>query len=129
MSSLRLLGALALLMAVAAAAGWSQVVNATLLGTVTDASGAVVPNAKVTVTETQTGINHTAQTNESGNYVVPYLSPGVYSVVVEANGFKKVTQKNISLQVDTTTRVDTQLQPGSLSESIEVTAPDGNGTP
>ena len=122
MSSLRLLGALALLMAVAAAAGWSQVVNATLLGTVTDASGAVVPNAKVTVTETQTGINHTAQTNESGNYVVPYLSPGVYSVVVEANGFKKVTQKNISLQVDTTTRVDTQLQPGSLSESIEVTA-------
>src|ERR1035438_4143076 len=122
MSSLRLLGALALLMAVAAAAGWSQVVNATLLGTVTDASGAVVPNAKVTVTETQTGINHTAQTNESGNYVVPYLSPGVYSVVVEANGFKNVTQKNISLQVDTTTRVDTQLQPGSLSESIEVTA-------
>ena len=57
-----------------------QAVNATLLGTVTDASGAAVANAKVTITETNTGISHTSQTNESGNYVFPDLPPGTYTV-------------------------------------------------
>ncbi len=103
-------------------AAWSQTVNATLLGTVTDASGAVVPGAKVTITETQTGVAHTAQTNESGNYIVPNLPPGLYSVSVEATGFKKETRRDVNLLVDTNTRVDVQLQPGSLTETVEVTA-------
>jgi hypothetical protein len=102
--------------------GWSQTVNATLLGTVTDSSGAVVPSAKITITETQTGIAHNTQTNESGNYSVPNLPPGVYAVTVEANGFKKETRKEINLLVDTNTRVDVQLQPGSVTEAIEVVA-------
>jgi hypothetical protein len=108
-------------MASIATVGWSQAVNATLLGTVTDSSGAVVPNAKITITETQTAVNHTAQTNDSGNYIVPNLPPGVYAVVVEATGFKKETQRDITLLVDTSMRVDVQLQPGSVSESVEVT--------
>ena len=120
-SSLRLLGILSLLMAATAVAGWSQAVNATLLGTVTDATGAVVPNAKLTITETQTGVVHPAKTNESGNWNVPNLPPGVYSVATEATGFKKELRKDVMLLVDTTTRVDVQLQPGSISESIEVT--------
>src|ERR1035438_7225647 len=75
-SSLRLLGILSLMIAAAAAVGWSQAVNATLLGTVTDATGAVVPNAKLTITETQTGIIHASKSNESGNWIVPDLPPG-----------------------------------------------------
>jgi Carboxypeptidase regulatory-like domain len=86
-SQLRLLGILFMLVAATAVAGWSQVVSATLLGTVTDPSGAVVPGAKVTITETQTGIVHTEQANGSGNYIVPNLPPGIYAVSVAAAGF------------------------------------------
>jgi hypothetical protein len=105
----------------AAGAGWSQAVNATLLGTVTDVSGAVVPNAKVTITETQTGVVHTEQTNESGNWTVPDLPPGVYAVSIQATGFKREERRDITLLVDTTARIDTQLTPGSISETVEVT--------
>jgi len=121
MSRLRLLGILSLLVAATAAVGWSQAVNATLLGTVTDSTGAVVPNAKLAITETQTGVTHASKSNESGNWIVPNLPPGVYEVDVEATGFKKEIRKNIALLVDTSTRVDVQLQPGSISESVEVT--------
>jgi hypothetical protein len=100
---------------------YGQAVNATLLGTVTDSSGASVANAKVTVTETTTGVNHSGQTNDSGNFTFPNLPPGSYSVAVEQTGFKKETRRDIALLVDTTTRVDIQLTPGSITESIEVT--------
>jgi hypothetical protein len=81
----------------------------------------VVANAKVTITEVTTGVNHFGQTNDSGNYTFPNLPPGSYSVAVEQTGFKKEIRKDITLLVDTTTRVDVQLQPGALTESIEVT--------
>jgi carboxypeptidase family protein len=100
---------------------FSQAVNATLLGTITDVSGAVVPNAKVTVTEVNTNVGHTGQTNESGNYSFPDLPPGNYAVTVEAAGFKKETRRDIALLVNTTQRVDVQLQPGNLTETVEVT--------
>ena len=114
---------LAMVLVILASAGlaYSQAVNATLLGTVTDASGAVVPNAKVTITETQTGVAHAMQTNESGNWIVPDLPPGVYAASVEATGFKKEIRRDITLVVDTATRVDIQLTPGNITESIEVT--------
>jgi hypothetical protein len=121
MFRLRLLGILSLLVAAAAAVGWSQAVNATLLGTVTDPSGAVVPNAKLTITETQTGVSHASKANESGNWIVPNLPPGIYAVEIEATGFKKETRRDVTLMVDTNTRVDVQLQTGSISESVEVT--------
>jgi len=115
---------LAVALAVLASAGlaYSQAVNATLLGTVTDASGAVVPNAKVTITETQTAVAHAMQTNESGNWIVPNLPPGVYAASVEATGFKKETRRDITLVVDTTTRVDIQMTPGNITETIEVSS-------
>src|SRR6266436_5551526 len=68
-----------------------QAVNATLLGMVTDSSGASVANAKVTITETNTGISHTSQTNESGNYIFPDLPPGTYTVTAEQSGFKRAS--------------------------------------
>jgi hypothetical protein len=69
-----------------------QAVNATLLGTVTDSSGAPVSNAKITITETNTGIGRTTQTNESGNYVVPDLPPGTYTITAELSGFKRASR-------------------------------------
>jgi len=102
-------------------AAYSQAVNGTMLGTVTDASGAVVVNAKVTITETNTGISHSAMSNESGNYSFGDLPPGRYAVVVEQTGFKRENRRDIDLQVDSTVRVNVSLQPGAVTETVEVT--------
>src|SRR5258708_37206199 len=92
-----------------------QAVNATLLGTVTDSSGAAVANAKVLVTETNTGISRTSQTNDSGNYVFPDLPPGTYRVTAELSGFKRGSRAGIDLIVNSTERIDLVLQPGDVS--------------
>jgi hypothetical protein len=99
-----------------------QAVNATLLGTVTDSSGATVANAKVTITETNTGISHASQTNESGNYVFPDLPPGTYRVIAEQTGFKRESRAGIDLIVNSSERVDLVLQPGNISETVTVEA-------
>ena len=99
-----------------------QAVNATLLGTVTDASGAAVANVKIKVTETNTSVSHTSQSNESGNYVFPDLPPGTYAVSAELAGFKRESRVGIDLIVNSTERVDLVLQPGNISESIVVEA-------
>ena len=100
---------------------FGQAVNGTLLGTVTDATGATVSAAKVTATEVATGLIHESATNESGNYTFPDMTPGVYSVTVETKGFKKETHENIDLPTNTSARVDFSLAPGSISETVEVT--------
>src|ERR1017187_3866628 len=98
-----------------------QAVNGTLLGTVTDATGAAVPNAKVIATDVATGATHPSSTNESGNYTFPDLQPGLYSVTVEVKGFKKMIQENINLLSNTTFRVDLALTLGSVNQSFTVT--------
>src|SRR5271163_4021112 len=98
---------------------YAQAVNATLLGTVTDSSGGSVASARVTATEVTTGVTHPGQTNASGNYTFPDMPPGAYQITVEAPGFKKEQRKDITVLVDTNTRVDVQLQPGSVTETIE----------
>ncbi len=113
---------LSLLGCLCAGTAFSQAVSATLLGTVTDTSGAVVPKAKVTVTEVSTSTSRAGTTNESGNYTFGNLAPGRYSVTVEAAGFKKETRTAVDALLDTTTRVDVQLVPGEVTETVEVTA-------
>ena len=113
---------LALLALSCSAVGYSQAVNSTVLGTVTDSTGGVVVGAKVTITEANTNVSHTGQTNESGNFVFPDVPPGDYSVSVEMAGFKKEERRNIALLVNTTQRVDVQLTPGNVSETVEVVA-------
>jgi Carboxypeptidase regulatory-like domain len=81
--------ALGALLSTLTSAVYAQAVNATLLGMVTDSSGASVANAKVTATEVTTGISHPGQTNGSGNYTFPDMPPGAYEVTVEAPGFKR----------------------------------------
>jgi hypothetical protein len=98
-----------------------QAVNGTLLGTVTDLTGAAVGNAKVFVKQTSTGAIHESTTNESGNYTIPDLPPGPYSVAVESPGFKKAIQENIALASNSSIRVDLSLQAGEVTETVQVT--------
>jgi len=99
----------------------AQAVNATVVGTVTDASGAVVANATVTAREVSTSVARTTTTNASGNYVFPNLSPGGYEVTVEAQGFKKATRTDTRVEVNSTVRADFTLEPGAVSQTVEVT--------
>ncbi len=117
--ALGILGMLAL--CVAYQSSFGQAVNGTLLGTVTDASGASVSGAKVTATETSTGLTHQANTNDSGNYTFPDLPPGIYNVTVEATGFKKAAQEKVDLASNSATRIDINMQPGNVSETVLVT--------
>jgi hypothetical protein len=117
-----ILGALLTVLASCTAASYGQAVNATLLGTVTDSTNASVPNTKVTITEVNTGISRSATTNESGNYTFANLPPGTYSVSAEQAGFKRATRTGVDVLVNSTARVDLVLEPGQISETVEVTA-------
>jgi len=99
----------------------AQAVNGTIVGTVTDASGATVANAQVTITLTGQSTVHTAVTNESGNFTEPDLPSGTYTVSVVAQGFKKETRENITLLTNSTSRVDVSMATGSTTETITVT--------
>ena len=96
--------------------------NGTILGTVTDNSGAVVANAKVEITNVATGITNHAETSSEGNFTVPYLPPGTYKVTVKAPGFQKAVVDNINLAVAQQARVNVTMKPGVVSETVEVQA-------
>jgi hypothetical protein len=100
---------------------FAQAVNGTLLGTVTDSTGAAVPNAKITIVLTGQSVEHATVTNGSGDFTVPDLPSGTYTITVVAPGFKKETRENIALATNVTLRVDISLVPGSASESVTVT--------
>ena len=100
----------------------AQAVTGTLLGNVTDASGAAVPGATVTAIETQTNISRTAVSNEAGNYIFSSLKNGTYSVEAELQGFRKVIRQNVRVDVNTTMRVDLKLELGQLTEAVTVAA-------
>src|SRR5258708_29163225 len=78
----------------------AQAVYGSILGTVTDAQGAVVPGAKVTVTSVGKGTAQTTTSNESGNYSVSHLIPDTYNVRFEATGFKASESKNVTVSAD-----------------------------
>jgi len=100
---------------------FAQAVSGTVLGTVTDPTGAIVANAQVTITLTGQDVVYRSVTNESGNFTEPNLPPGTYSITVVAPGFKKETRENIAVLTNTTTRVDVSLVQGSASETVTVT--------
>jgi hypothetical protein len=101
---------------------YGQAVTGSLLGTVTDSSGGSVANAKVTITQVNTGISRTMQTNDSGNYTFPTLEPGRYRVSVEQAGFRTAVKEGVDLLLNTTVRADLVLQPGAVNETVTVTA-------
>jgi hypothetical protein len=96
--------------------------EATIVGTVTDPSGAAVPNAAITVTNIETGQTRSLTTSGDGQYVAPDLHIGRYTVRAQGAGFKAVEQKDIVLNVNDRDRVDFKLQVGSTTEQITVEA-------
>ncbi len=98
-----------------------QAVYGSIAGTVTDSSGAAVPNAKVTIRDVAKGVSYTTTTNEAGNYSQIHLIVGVYEVRVEAAGFDSFVQQNVNVDVDATAPVNAQLHPGKVGETVTVT--------
>src|SRR6202795_5215233 len=100
----------------------AQAVYGSILGTITDPSGAAVAGAKVTVTDERKGTSDTTTTNDSGNYSVTHLIPDTYTVRVEGQGFKSLEFKDVIVNADSGVDVNGQFQVGSASEQVEVTA-------
>jgi Carboxypeptidase regulatory-like domain len=96
--------------------------EATIVGTVTDPSGSVIANAKITAKNVETGLVHTISTNEAGQYALPDIHIGHYDVKAEATGFKAAEQKGIVIQVGDRARLDFQMQVGGASETVTVEA-------
>jgi hypothetical protein len=105
-----------------AGAVWGQTFSGTLTGVVTDPSGAVIPGAKVTLTDVGKNIDHTATSDAEGRYVLRALSPSTYRLKVEASGFTTYVQDNIVLAVNQSSSIEVQLKVGTASEVIEVTS-------
>ncbi|HZT70109.1 MAG TPA: TonB-dependent receptor [Terriglobia bacterium] len=100
----------------------AQVDTGTILGTVKDQSGAVVPNAKVTLTNEGTGFTITTTTNGQGNYTFTPIRIGTYSVSVEAPGFAKAVQSHLTLNIDQKLVANLTLHPGAVTQTINVTS-------
>src|SRR3569833_554515 len=100
----------------------SQTGSATIRGTVTDSSGAVVPAAKVTVRNSATAVSLESETNEHGIYVVPFLRPGTYSVAAVKTGFQATERPGITLQVADDLAIDISLRVGNASSQVTVEA-------
>jgi outer membrane receptor protein involved in Fe transport len=100
----------------------AQAVYGSIYGTVTDASGAAIPGATVTVTDENKGTSVTAKSNESGAYSVEHMIPDIYTVKVEATGFKSFETNHLVVQADTSPKVDAAMQAGGASETVNVNA-------
>jgi Carboxypeptidase regulatory-like domain/TonB dependent receptor-like, beta-barrel len=101
---------------------FGQAVYGSVFGTVTDSSGAAVPNATVTITNTGTNVSETTRTNGSGYYTQTRLIPGTYRVKVEAPTFKAAVVDAVVVNVDTASTINITLQAGQVSEQITITA-------
>jgi hypothetical protein len=100
----------------------AQSVYGSIFGTVTDKSGAAVPNATVTVTDVAKGTVVNANTNASGDYSVPHLIPDLYNLKVTAKGFKTFETQGIQVLADTAPRIDPTLDVGGAAETVQVSA-------
>jgi hypothetical protein len=108
--------------AVASTQIYAQEFRGTVLGRVTDSSGAVVPNAKVTLTNEETNVSTAAMSNAEGNYIVPFVLPGRYTVTVELSGFRTFVRKGITVAVNDRVPIDVTLDIGATTEAVTVTA-------
>ncbi len=100
----------------------AQVDQGAITGYIKDSTGAVVPNATVTVTNLDTGLSLQVKTNGSGVYVVAPVKIGNYRVAATANGFDTVTQSNVRVDIQTRLSVNLTLQPGAVTENVTVTS-------
>src|SRR5271156_618338 len=103
-----------------AATSRAQTFRGTILGTVTDTSGASVVGATVTVHNTETGVDRITQTTTDGGYLMPELPVGVYNVTVGMKGFQKAAVTGVSVSVAAERRVDVALKPGEVTQQVTV---------
>ena len=96
--------------------------SGTILGTVKDGTGALLPGASIEVTRVSTGIVTKTATGAAGDYTVPDLPPGGYSVTVRMAGFGDAVTNNVTLSVAQQARVDVAMKPGNVTETIQVSA-------
>ena len=111
-----------MLVALVSAFAWGQVQNARLEGTVQDPSGAAIAGAKLTAVNVRTQVKADAESDASGYYTFPLLQPGIYTVNIEAGGFRKSTVTNLELNVGFTVKQDIKLELGAVTESVSVEA-------
>ena len=116
-----LLLAVALCMCNSTYTAQAQAIYGSVYGTVTDKTGAAIPNATITVTDQSKGTAVQVTSNQSGGYTVPNLIPDVYDVKASAAGFAPVETPGIQVSADTSPKVDLQLSVGAASESVTVT--------
>src|SRR5258708_7036018 len=117
----RIAAVLVFLLAVAGAVGQTQT-TAQISGTVSDPAGAVVPKAKITVTNQGTGLVRTTESNTSGYYSVPLLDPGAYVLNVQAQGFQTVSRDGVAVAVGHSALIDFKLQVGTVEQKVSVSA-------
>src|SRR5688500_2269137 len=113
---------MAMVLALAAGPARAQVSTGSILGAVTDASGAAVPGALVTATNIDTQFSRSAATDAAGQYALPLMPIGNYKVDVVLDGFKNFSQTGIVLEVGRNARIDARLEPGNVSEVVSVVA-------
>ena len=101
--------------------GWAQGTTSRIVGTVTDPSGAVIPGARVGLTNEATGVSFNVTTTQAGTYVFEAMQVGMYSIVIEAQGFKKFVSTGNRLTIGEPTTINATLQVGAAEETIEVT--------
>ncbi len=105
-----------------ATAAYCQQTGATLVGTVTDATGAVLPKVAIRASNLATNVVRESVADDSGNYSIPFLPAGDYLVTATLGGFREGRVERVTLQVLQTARVDFQMQPGNVNERVEVSA-------
>ena len=122
---LRVCGAMLLSLVLAGGAprpAAAQSVSGTLLGTVTDSTSAAVTGAKVTITNEGTGLTRALKTDANGEYTAPSLPTGLYTILVEMDGFKTAALSGLQVGVDQRLKVDVPLEVGALTESVTIEA-------
>src|SRR2546423_1084835 len=100
----------------------AQAATGNFRGTVSDSTGALLPNCSVSVANTRTGFERTIKTNDRGDFNAPSIPVGVYVVTVELAGFQKTVLSGVELQVDQTATLAIELKPGAINERVEVEA-------
>src|SRR5215475_11815132 len=96
--------------------------TAQVTGRVSDQSGAVVPGAQITLTNTATGINRESVSNDDGYFTIPLVQPGEYRITVKKDGCKPVIQSGVTLNVEQVARLDFKLELGAVTEVVNVEA-------
>jgi hypothetical protein len=98
----------------------AQITTTTVRGTITDSTGAVVPNVEITVTNTETNQTRSVKSSADGQYTLEFLPLGLYTIQASATGFRRFVQTGVVLELNQVARVDAVLELGSTSDAITV---------